>query len=187
MFLKANLLTSSKIAKRLAVISHMPMILPSPCGCMPKLAKCGCEAGSCFCELELLFCNHAGEWPYGYVVRIGEFLAKVDPLNYAEPPAPVSPVITLAKEARIAAYESRIESGYAIFHPDREYDRKPETWKNGERTAGNRNGRGIQTLGSGEAPDRIIRACWRGREMRVSPIGCDGRDWVEDLIDADVA
>jgi len=162
----------------------MPMILPSPCGCVPKLAKCGCESNACFCELELLFCDHAGDWPVEYVARIGQFLAKVDPLNYAEPPPPVRPIITLAKEARIAAYESRIESGYALWNED---DRRPETWKNGERTAGNRNGRGVQTLGSGEAPEKIVRSRWRGREMRVSQMGRDGGDWVEELIDADVA
>lgn len=157
------------------------MILPSPCGCVPKLAKCGCAADACFCELELLYCDHAGDWPIEYVAKLGRFLAKVDPLNYAEPPAPVMSIITLAHEARLAAYEARVESGYGLWS---EYDRKPEDWKNGERTAGNRNGRGLQRLGSGAAPERNIRSPWRGGELRVAAIGSDPEDWVESLIAA---
>lgn len=179
--MKANLLTSSKLAKRLAAFAHISTILPSPCGCVPNIVSCDCEEPSCFCGLELEFCEeHSAQWPDEYLVRIAQFLLKVDPLSYAEPPTPPRRIKTLKHHIRLAIYEERVEAGFALRRDD---DRRAEDWKNGERTLSNRNGRGLQRLGSDSAPEKSCKSRWRGADARrVAPSSDSGVNLVEALV-----
>jgi hypothetical protein len=124
---------------------------------------CSCPESHCVCELDLVFCDCSANWPIEYVGQIADLLADLDPESYAEPPLATRRILAVSHETRLAMYESRRESGRAIFHPG---DMRPDCLKNGERIEVGRNG-SVAYTGSGTAPETKYRSRWRGRNERA--------------------
>lgn len=137
--MRENQLTKNKEAKAALVARHLHEI-PTPCGCIPTLVACDCPIDSCSCELDLEFCDCYWEpepWDE-FRMRLWKFFWKLDPGSYSEPSLPTTPIITLGRDARLIAYESRYVSGFALRNS--EIDLNPETRKNGERITRAANG-----------------------------------------------
>jgi hypothetical protein len=90
-----------------------------PCGCKPKLKTCDCPH-SCWCEVDLEFCDHWDEWPAEELQAIGEALAAFftagDPHHHGEPPVGLGLIEYTWREARIEKMRDRVAMGFSPFH-----------------------------------------------------------------------
>lgn len=151
-----------KRRRRMAVIAAMHrVLLPLPCGCIPSMAPCDCPDTHCECELELEFCDCVDEWSeceaFAFVERLGTFYSEVDPAHYAEPPTPVKPIITIARDKQIDRMAARVESGVGLRH---HRDLHPAATKNGEGCEVGHNG-AAKRVGAAAEPERTFRATFR--------------------------
>lgn len=107
-----------------------------------------------------------------YYSLLGDFLARVDPANYATPPTPSQPITSIDSEVRIATLESRHAAGLHLYHP-KDISASDDDYREGDLVARSDNGV-ARRAGVGRVEETAYQARWskepRIRVVSVSPI-----------------
>jgi hypothetical protein len=168
----------SKARRRQIFASWLPELTP-PCQCcLPKIIECSCLHDPCDCEMDIdvvnprtgktCDCYWGPEEASSYFALLGQVLAKLDPINYRDPPFPSLPIGTLSMEAKLAAMEMRNLNGFHIKHPD---DRSSDEGREGELVVVT--GNGVKKRGGvGVVADSKHEARYGGERVKKSHRTC---------------